>query len=135
MKLKSFLFLLCFGLATSVFATKHMHPKANAETSSSAKKSIQFPGYCEIEVINDSFEDVRVYGIYDDGLVLPAFTAYSFGAANYISLWYYGYCHAGMHLYVDNWRGQHLYSGYTPVGTTLRVITYFGQPKIEVKAK
>ncbi len=26
-----------------------------------------YPGYCQIEVINDSFADVRVFGSFDDG--------------------------------------------------------------------
>lgn len=142
MKIRSLFLGFCFSLCASAFAAnQHMHPQSaaeplNAQTKSALPKDAKWPGYCEIEIINNSFDDVRVYGVFDDGASLEPFNVYSFGAAQYISLYYYGYCHAGMDLYIDTFSGYHVYAGYTTRRSTIRVVPYLGnQLKAEIQAK
>ena len=82
------------------------------------------PGYCEIEIVNDSMNDVRISGIFDDGTRLSPFNVYSFEAPHYISLHYYGYCHSGMTLFVRTFDGQLHYSGYVRQGFTLHITSW-----------
>ena len=139
MKLRSLVFGFCISLCSFGFAAnQHLHPQANSNdtTSASTEKKVGFPGYCEIEVINNSYDNVRVYGVFDDGAGLAPFNVYSFESPHYISLYYYGYCHAGMNLYVDTWSGYHIYAGYTPTGSTIRIVPYLAnQLKAEVSTK
>lgn len=143
MKLRSAILGFCLSLCFSAFASNvHMHPQSatdtkNIQVSAAQTPEMKWPGYCEIEIINNSFDDVRVFGVFDDGVSLEPFNVYSFGPAQYITLVdYWGYCHAGMDLYIDTFSGYHVYSGYTPRKTTIRVVPYLtNQVKAEVKAK
>ena len=130
--------MCCFCLLTNVFAAnQHQHPQAaKSADAQSAGKSAMMPAYCEIEIVNDSYDNVHVFGVFDDGTSLPPFNIHINESAHYISLYYYGYCHAGMSLYVDTFNGFHVYSGYTPANTTIHVLPYFGNMvKAEVRAK
>ncbi len=136
MKLKSLIFGLCVSLCSSVFAADKtpLAQAHNAEDRVPLKTS--YPGYCEIEIINNSFDDIRVYGVYDDGATMIPFNMYSFEAPYYIPLYYYGYCHAGMNLYIDTFSGYHIYAGYTERRTTIRVVPYLAnQLKAEISKK
>ena len=125
MKLRSIILGICVGLCSSVFAAnQHLHPQASDSDNKSTEKNVGYPGYCEIEVINNSFDNVTVYGIFDDGVSMDPFNVYSFESSHYISLYYYGYCHAGMNLYIDTFSGYHVYSGYTYTRSTVRVVPY-----------
>ena len=137
MKLRLVVLGLCVSLCASLFAgNQHGYPEENSASTASSPKKVSWPGYCEIEVINNSYDDVRVYGVFDDGVLLQPFNIYSFEAAHYISLFYYGYCHAGMNLYIDTWSGYHVYSGYTPIRTTIHVVPYLtNQLKAEISKK
>ncbi len=137
MKLNALIVGLCMSLCSTVFAAnQHVHPDTDKSDTKPIEKNLKWPGYCEIEVINTSYDDVRVYGVFDDGLPLSPFNIYSFEAPHYISLYYYGYCHAGMNLYVDAWSGYHVYAGYTPRGSSIRIVPYLAnQLKAEVHAK
>ncbi|CEK11347.1 hypothetical protein [Legionella hackeliae] len=142
MKLKSLLFVCCLGLLTSAFAeNRHFHPQANNPTAKaadakSAAKSAKLPGYCEIEIINSSYDNVRVYGIFDDGTTLTPFNIYRYEGPHYVDLFYYGYCHAGMNLYIDTFSGYRIYSGYTYVNHTVQIVPYLtNKAKVEITAK
>jgi hypothetical protein len=143
MKLRSLILGICLSLCTSVFAAnnQHLHPQANntdnqPATNGSVAKNLKYPGYCEIEIINRSFSNVSVYGTFDDGTSLQPFDIYSFESPHYISLYYYGYCHYGMNIYINTFGGSYVYSGYTPVGTTIRVVPYLAnQLKAEISKK
>jgi len=137
MKLKSLIFGLCVSLCSSAFAVDQTPlAQANNANERTVLKKASYPGYCEIEVINNSFDDIRVYGVYDDGATMIPFNMYSFESPYYISLYYYGYCHAGMNLYIDTFSGYHIYAGYTQKGTTIRVVPYLAnQLKAEVSKK
>lgn len=107
----------------SSFATNH-HFHANDKLEEKPKSSaITFPGYCEIEIVNRSFDNVRVYGVFDDGLSMDPFNVYSFELPHYIPLFYYGYCHDGMDLYIDSFSGYPIFSGYVPRATTIRIVS------------
>ena len=135
MKLKSLVFGFCFSLCASVFAgNQHAHPEAN--NNQAPAKEVNLPGNCEIEIINNSYQDVRVNGRFDDGVPMIPFNVYSFESPHYISLYYYGYCHSGMDLYIDTFSGYNIYAGWTKVRTTLRIVPFLDkQAKIVVQAK
>ena len=123
MNVKSWIVGLCLSLCSTVFAgDRHLHPQANNSDDTSSKKNISLPGYCEIEVINRSYDNVKVYGVYNDGLTMEPFNVYSFERPHYISLFYYGYCHLGMNLDIVTWSGYHKYSDYTEIGTTVQIL-------------
>jgi hypothetical protein len=141
MKLKSLLFVCCLSLLTSAFAeNRHLHPQAsNSSAKTAAAKPIDkranSPGYCEIEIINSSYDHVRVYGVFDDGATLTPFNVYSFGSPHYIDLYYYGYCHAGMNVWIDTFSGYRVYDRYTFSNSTVRIVPYLRSLKVEVNAK
>lgn len=137
MKLKSLIFSVCVALGFPAFAnTPHLHPEANKDTASANTPNLKVPGFCEIEVVNNSFDDVTVYGLFDDGAPLRPFTVYAYEMPHYISLYYYGYCHAGMQIAVDTRDGFPIYSRYTLTNSTVYIVPYLAkQPKIEVKVK
>ncbi len=107
----------------------HLHPQANQIARS---EQFALPGYCEIEILNHSYDDIRVNGVFDDGVSLVPFNVYSFGRAEYISLYYYGYCHDGMDLYIDTYYGKPVFSGYVSRYTTIRIVPeYYGSKQLK----
>ncbi len=142
MKFKTYLLALLMGFSAPMLAAgnKHMHENAQNSAVNSSQQTTQpskmgWPGYCEIEVINHSFSDVRVYGVFDDGIALQPFTVYSFESPHYISLYYYGYCHNGMDLYVDTVYGQSVFAGYVSRYSTVRIVPSLFGSKIEAKVQ
>lgn len=135
MKLKSLLFLVCVSLFSNVFAANlHMNPKADAEDKKSITKNLTYPGFCQIEIINNSFTDVTVFGTYDDYSTI-AFDIYSFDSPHYVSLFYNLYCHSQMYITVQS-PYYTLYSGWTNVNSTIRILPYLkNQAKAEVSAR
>ncbi|MFI4918011.1 MAG: hypothetical protein ACHP65_00485 [Legionellales bacterium] len=154
MRLKSLLFVVCFSMLTNVFAINlHMNPNADSADQESAKqglsapkvaknglsapqaaaaaKGVTYPGYCEIEIINNSFTDVRVYGTFDDGSTVD-FNVYRYESPHYISLFYYFYCHSGMYITVQS-PFYTIYSGWANVNSTILVAPYFNkQAKVTI---
>lgn len=125
MKLKLYLFLLTlFCFTQSYAANEHLHPNIdNRGTPVKIEKpTLGWPGYCEIEIMNHSYRDVRVSGVFDDGIGLEPFTVYSFESPHYISLFYYGYCHDGMDLYINDFYGNSVFSGYVRRYSSIRVV-------------
>ncbi|MFA5959683.1 MAG: hypothetical protein WC785_04135 [Tatlockia sp.] len=124
MKFKTLLIVACFSLASNAFAENHRYVHPKAAEGKQAAQTIS-PGYCEIELVNQSYDDVRVYGTYDDGSTMVPFTLDSYYSPYnraYIDLFYYGYCHDGMNLFIEQYNGYRIYQGYTRVNTTLRVV-------------
>lgn len=129
MRFKSIAMGCMLALISNVYSDNHhVHPqeKATPETAAPSLQA-QYAGYCEIEIINQSNDDVRVNGTFDDGSPLQPFTIYSYEAPHYISLFFYGYCHYGMDLYIDSYAGYHLYSGYIRRESTVRIVPYLRQ--------
>lgn len=127
MKLIAWVIGCCLCLSSSVFAAnQHMHKQDKKEDK------VQWVDGCKIEIINQSFSDVRVYGYFDDGSSLDPFKVFSFEAPQYISLYYYGYCHSGMDLDIDSVSGYNVFSGYVRTGATLRIVPYLNN---QVKAE
>lgn len=137
MKLKSLLLVSCLGLLTSVYAdsNRHVHPQADAGTTGakSVAKRAMMPGYCDIEVVNDGYDDIRVYGVFDDGTLMEPFNIYRFERPHYISLFYHGECHSGMRLDINTFGGWRLVARRSYVGETVYPFR-FGR-KAEVKAQ
>ena len=129
MKLNA-LFLGCMlGFSSVHAANQHLHPQANP-----VGPTAQWAGSCEIEIINRSFSDVRVFGIFDDGVPLEPFNVYSFEPPQYIPLFYDGYCHRGMELDIDTLSGRHLFAGYVRAGMTLEVKYELNEAKASLRA-
>lgn len=135
MKLKSLLFLICFSLFNTVFAANlHMHPKADDADKKSIQKSLTYPGYCQIEIINDSFTDVRVFGTFDDGSTVD-FNIYRFESPHYISLFYNFYCHSSMYITIQS-PYYTIYSAWTNVNSTIRIVPYLNkQAKAQISTR
>lgn len=137
MKLKSIILVCCLSICTFGFAANvHLHSPADHMENKPAKNALKWPGYCEIEIVNNSYDDVRVFGVFDDGSSLQPFNVYSYESPHYISLYYYGYCHSGMDIYIDTFRGMRIYGGYTQTNSTIRIEPFFGnQLKANVSAR
>ncbi len=136
MKVKSFLLLVCLSLCSLGYAeNRHIHPQATDQTINSTVKNAMYPGYCQIEIINDSYQNVLVSGQFDDGAALSPFNIYPHEIPHYVSLFYYNYCHANMYLSITS-NGYVIYSGYANVGSTIRIVPYLqGQLKAKVSVK
>lgn len=134
MKFKKAILGCALALFSSVYAADNHHVYPNDKSLNTPAQSVQakYAGFCEIEIINNSFDDVRVSGVFDDGIPLIPFSIYSFEGPHYISLFYYGYCHYGMNLFIDSYSGYNIYSAFTPRETTIRIYPYL---KNKVKAE
>jgi hypothetical protein len=128
MFLKSLFSLLGLLIATATHATTLTNHHVFG-TNKTVKA--QSPGYCEIEIINRSMEDVIVSGGLNGSVNLRPFVIYSYELPHYISLSYYGYCYSGMFLHIDTTNGRTLYDRYTQVGSTLYVRSYQNTLKVE----
>src|SRR5688572_28567254 len=134
MKLKSLLFKVCFSLFTNVFAANlHLHPKADSEDKKSIQKGVTYPGYGQIEIINQSFTDVRVFGTFDDGAIVD-FNIYRYESPHYMSVVYNCYCHSGMYITIQS-PYYTIYSGWTKVNSASRVVPYLKQAKAEISTR
>ena len=131
MKWRTFLLIACIGISSLLSAEGiHTHPKF-----ADAEKSIR-PNFCQIEIINNSFEDITVYGQFDDGLWLVPFYVYAYDRPQYISLFYNGYCHRDIFLDLVTFSGYHFYSGYTFMNSSIYVVPYMNRRiKAEIKRK
>lgn len=138
MKLKSLLFVVSFSLFSHVYAANvHTHPKTDTTDKNAVAKGLTYPGYCQIEIINDSFSDVHVSGTYDDNAPVD-FYVYRYEAPHYINMFYYGYCHSSMYLTIQSvqWPYQTLYSNWTSVDSTVRLVSFLNKEvKAEVSAR
>lgn len=131
MKIKSLVFGFCISFCSFVFAAQHSHP----DTESAVKKNAIELSSCAIRIVNNSFDNVTVTGIFDDGVTLAPFTVYSYGMPEYIDMFYYGYCHAGMNLYISTWDGYNVFAGYAYTGNSIYIVPYLKQVKAEVRTK
>lgn len=135
MRIKTLIVSLCFLLVGQVFASDHSsnvhaYPKeknlsANSSVTEKEKLSPSF-GSCEVEIINDSFSNVTVYGRYDDGIPLTPFNVYSYEFSHYIDLYYNGYCHSGIYLSIVTFSGYTIFSGWVYVGSTVHIVPLVG---------
>lgn len=123
MLLKTVLFIYAICSLSVGFAQNHdVHQNAKELNSSNA--NVTSPGICDIEIINDSFDDIRVYGRFDDFTYLNTFTMPHWGTPQYVSLFYSGFCHPGMDFYIETIEGKHKYNGFTPVGKTIKISSW-----------
>ena len=136
MKLKALVIGCFMGFCSSVMAgPQHMFPQA-AGSKLTSSYAPAWASNCEIEIINRSYDDVRVFGMLDNGATLEPFIVYSFDYPHYISLYSNGYCHDGMELDIDTVNGQHVYASYVRGGQTLYVLpTYMNRVKAELRTK
>jgi len=127
---------MCFSLFSNLYATNvHTHPQAKNSDSKSTVRAYS----CEIQIINQSYFNVFVYGVFDDGSRIE-FPIYQGDAPHYIDL-YYGYtpydsyCHNGMNLTIESPYGI-VYSGWANVNDTIRIVPYMNkQAKAEISSR
>lgn len=130
------LFTLIFG---NVWAAENVHyfPNDDATSlkSSISEQNFKYPGYCEIEIVNNSNYTVIVSGVFSDGSDLIPFRIYPFEYPHYISLYYYGWCHYGMDIYIQTLDGYRVYSGYTRRYDSIYITSdsYASNPAASVK--
>ncbi|KTD31121.1 MULTISPECIES: hypothetical protein [Legionella] len=146
MKFKTLLLAGCLSAFASAYADHdHRYPQTNQEAAkSAAKKGAGYPDpyYCTIEIFNNSYDGVWVYGTFDNGNPMESFYIPPRDTPHYIHLDYYdsryGYvfCHPGMYLTIEDYRGRTLYSKWTTTGTPLEVRPNFNsQLQVETKKK
>ena len=133
--MKNWIFVLVVSLiASTSFATSpqyHLYPNAKIEDQKkSIKNTSKSAPTCLIKITNDSHDDILVYGTFDDGTPLQPFIIYAYESSHYISLFYYGFCHAGMDINIDTTSGLRLYNQYTWVNTRLRIVQGWFKPYI-----
>ncbi len=128
------LLFLSLGLAQAFAATEHAHSKKQSNEMKMTAKSVQWPGNCEITIINNSYDDLNVYGIFDDGERV-GFNVYRNDPPHHVSLFYYGYCHYDMFLDIVTFSGYPVYSGYPTVDTVIEIVPWWAsKPKAEIKS-
>lgn len=126
MKLKYLLLISYLSLATTALANPyHLYPQCNSEKNSHyAVKNFPDVKYCQIEIINNSPEDIWVYGRFDDDSSLIPFYIYSFDRPHYISLLYNDFCHEQMHLTLKIARGYPVFAGNTQSNSIVTILPY-----------
>ncbi|MDP1615493.1 MAG: hypothetical protein Q8L68_06820 [Methylococcales bacterium] len=139
MRIITFIIGLCCLLSMPGFAAStniHAYPGENhsqsAESALKSNQPISFGG-CEIEIINDSFSNVTVYGRYDDGIPLIPFNVYSYEFSHYIDLYYNGYCHSGIYLSIVTFSGSTIFSAWVYTGSTLHIVPMLSQLKVNIE--
>ena len=137
MKLKSLLLVCGVSLFNNVYAGNiHTHQPSNNLVQAAADKAVMRPSNCQIEIINNSYNDVRVFGIFDDSTTVDFFV-YRYDPVQYIDLYYHGYCHPNMFITLQTPYST-IYSNYTDVYSTLTVYPSLAKAtmeKVEVKNK
>lgn len=126
--------LLGSTLCLSAYAAEvHYHPKSSAKLSKELKASAEasqsatkpgWPGPCEIEMVNQRYQDVIVAGSFEDGAPMAPFVFYSYSSPHYISLIYRDpngmvTCHGSMYLNVVDYYNTPLISGYAYRDSTI----------------
>lgn len=143
MRLKTLLFVCGLGVMSSLFAAnRHVHPSADADKSQTAvANKAMMPGFCEIEIINRSFDNVTVFGTYEDNALIIPFDIFANSYPHYVSLYYRDFdgiyrCHNSMYISIETFNHYPVYSTYTRVGSTINIVPYLNkQIKAEVKTK
>lgn len=139
MRLIAYISALLFIVSQPIFADSqanhHAYPgsKSNAPLVNASAQDTKPAFYsCDIEIINDSFSNVTVYGRYDDNVPLYPFDVYSYEYSHYIDMFYNGYCHSGMYLNIVTFSGYNIFSGYVFTGSTVHVVPYLKGNKTQV---
>lgn len=131
MKLKSVILACGLALMGQSYAA-NVHTHQNLDTKS--KKEAFRPGFCEIEIMNYSNSDVRVWGVFDDNTTIDFFI-YRYEAPHYINLYYNGYCHHSMYITIQA-PFSTIYSNYTSVYSTLMIYPALaGSQELSVQRK
>lgn len=137
MKLKSLMVSLCLSACSMAFAGEQpLNAQGNGAGPLAASKNLSAPGYCEVELINQSYDNVTVYGTYEDGVSMKPFNMYRYDTYH-IPLYYYYSCHSSIYLDIVTFNGAHIYSSWTRTGQIVRIVpSYFsGQLKVELEKK
>lgn len=115
MKLKSVLFIACFGLMTHAWTSNiHSYPGANSADSKATTNNANSASACMIKIINDLNTPVDIDGTYTDGMGLIPFTMRPYGDVQFIDLYYNWNCHSEMYrIGMDYVNLYHVRSGKT----------------------
>lgn len=141
MKIKSLLIACCFGLMGNAIAdNRHYFPGHDSAPVEAAAAQTDLKataaGWCEVEIINQSYDNVTVYATLDNGAAVAPFDIYSWEAPHYVDLAYRGYCNSRAYLDIVTFSGYHVFSGYAYGGATVRLVPYLNkQVKAEIKSK
>lgn len=138
------LFFICILGFTTAFAHTHARSNVTQQNATAAGKQGGFFS-CEIKVVNNSLENVKIYGVYEDGSLLEPFDIYYNDTIPHIIYLdnFFGFCDKGMKLSILSYSGNLLYSGYVKANSTVWILPYLGkqsqsimgkQSKVEVKA-
>tara|TARA_Y100000588_G_scaffold391249_1_gene499290 strand:- start:1288 stop:1695 length:408 start_codon:yes stop_codon:yes gene_type:complete len=121
--MKKIVFLLVFmvlNAQTGFAAEPHKHPMASQPEKLQNAKTNYWPGSCEININNQSYDPITVYGLFDDGQSIT-FNIFPGEPPHAISLFYYGACHYEMFINITTFNGYNIYSNYTAVDSKIEV--------------
>jgi hypothetical protein len=128
MKLKSLMVSLCLSACSVAFAGQQSFTQVNGSDPLPASKHLSVPGYCEVEVINQSYDNITVYGTYENGVSIEPFSMYQYDTYH-IPLYYNYTCSDKIYVDIVTFKGVHIYSAWTRVGQILRIVpSYFNGP-------
>ncbi len=119
--------LFVSGVHSAVADEHHYFPGKQEKSTKSF-----VPGYCEVEIYNNTPTTISIYAVYDSWNKLH-FMMYP-QERHYVSLDYNGYCHSNMYMEAYDSIGM-LYSGYTPVEHTLTLNYVMKRGSAQLKKK
>ncbi len=142
MRILGYAVVLVFALFNPAFAealNHHGYSQIPTQSSNLAPNATDVKpkifGNCFIEIVNDSFSNVTIYGRFpDEGVPLIPFDVYSYEYSHWIDMFYNGYCHSGMYLSIVTFTGYNIFSGYIFTGSTIHIIPSLKNHfKVEIK--
>lgn len=120
MNLKKLVLIVCFALLSpSISADIHRHVRAEETAGKEALRA----GFCEVKIINESYDDVSIGGMFEDGAPLTPFNLYASSSPAYISLYFSGYCHSSIFLDIRTFSGQPVFYDYAYANSIVRIVT------------
>lgn len=141
MKLKSLLFVCLVALFSSANAETR-HVPANANSSATAKtvvKKAKMPGYCEVEILNYSRDDLSVWGRLSNNAEVSFYISRfrNFPESHIIDMYdyYYGGCPLWIDLSIITTNGYPVYHEITYPGSVIEVRPYWGAVKATSHSK
>ncbi len=135
MKKHLWLMFCCLSLTTSVFAVNHHFSSQASPREAANGKMITEPGFCEIEIINQSNFNLVISGHLENGAVLKPFHFPFYDAPHYVSAYSKGRCYPGMYIKIDTLTGYPVFYDYVYTYQTLYVFPFGREAKAKVSAK
>lgn len=107
--------------ATAVSAAPNAHGSLHKGESVEAPADARLKRGYDIEVVNDSYDDLRVYAQYEDGCWIEPFNIYRYEYPHTIDTYHNGYFN-NMRVTIDTFRNYRVYDAITRPGSSVRIV-------------